>query len=308
MEMKIIRGGMLTTVQDLGRAGVRGAGVPRGGAMDAFALRLANLLVGNVESAAALEMTLVGAEVEFLGDALVAVTGADMGGMEPWQPHVVAAGTRLKFGAAKSGCRSYLAVAGGVDVAPVLGGRGTYLRAGLGGFEGRALRDGDRLRLGLAQAGRAGDHWRIDRRLLPAYSAAPTVRVLRGAQADEFAGQWWQQEFTVSVQSDRMGIRLEGDRLARSDGSELISRAVLPGTIQVPADGQPIALMADAQTLGGYPQLAQVITVDLPLLAQVRPGDKVRFVETTLSEAHRLWLAREHALSLLHEGLGQKLG
>lgn len=308
MEMRIIRGGMLTTVQDLGRHGVRGAGVPQGGAMDAFALRLANWLVGNAESAAALEMTLVGAEVEFSGDALVAVGGGDFGGLELWRPHLVKAGTRLKFGAAKSGCRAYLAVSGGIEVPVVLGGRGTFLRAGLGGLEGRALRDGDVLTVGRAVAGRAGDHWRIDPRLLPAYSAAPTVRVVRGAQADEFATDWWRQGFTVSAQSDRMGIRLGGEKLARTATGELVSRAVLPGTLQVPADGQPIVLMADAQTLGGYPQLAHVIAVDLPLMAQLRPGDAVRFAEVELAEAHRLWLAREHALALLHEGLGQKLG
>ncbi len=308
MEIKIIRGGMLTTVQDLGRHGVRGAGVPLGGAMDAFALRLANLLVGNAESAAALEMTLVGAEVEFSGDALVAVGGGDFDGLERWRPHVIAAGTRLKFGAAKSGCRAYLAVAGGVEVASVLRGRGTFLRAGLGGFEGRSLRDGDVLAIGRATTGRAGDHWRIDPRLLPAYSATPTVRVVRGEQAEEFPADWWRSEFKVLAQSDRMGIRLSGGKLERVVAGDLVSRAVMPGTVQVPADGQPIVLMADAQTLGGYPQLAHVITVDLPLMAQLRPGDTVRFAEVSLTEAHRLMLAREHALALLHEGLGQKLG
>lgn len=308
MEMKIIRGGMLTTVQDLGRHGGRGAGVPLGGAMDPFALRLANLLVGNAESAAGLEMTLVGAEVEFSADARVAVAGADCGGIEPWRPHLIAAGTRLKFGAARAGCRAYLAVAGGIDVPVALGGRGVFLRAGVGGGVGRALRDGDVLKIGPAQPGRIGEHWRIDPRLLPAYAAAPTVRVVPGAQAAEFAADWGQREFKVSALSDRMGIRLSGAPLARSGGNELLSRAVMPGTVQVPADGQPIVLMADAQTLGGYPQVAHVITVDLPLMAQLRPGDTVKFAEVTLAEAHRLWLARSRALGLLHEGLGQKLG
>ena len=308
MEIKIIRAGMLTTVQDLGRPGRRGSGVPLGGAMDRFALRMANLLVGNPENAAALEMTLTGAELEFTGDGRVAVTGADCGGLEAWRPQPVQARTRIKFGRAKSGCRTYLAVAGGLDVPLVLGGRGTFLRAGLGGHHGRALQAGDTLKVLAATVGRVSDHWRIDPRLLPAYSARPVVRVVRGAHAADFGEAWWQSEFTVAAQSDRMGIRLSGSTLDRTRVRELISRAVAPGTVQVPPDGQPIVLMADAQTIGGYPQVAHVIAVDLPLMAQLRPGDVVRFMEITLAEAHRLSIAREHALALLHEGLMQKLG
>jgi len=305
MEITVIRAGMLTTVQDLGRRGHRAAGVPLSGAMDAFALRLANLLVGNAENTAALEYTLVGPELEFSAEAIVAACGGDFGALPLWQPMGVPAGGRVKFGAARAGCRGYLAVAGGFEVAPVLGSRSTYGRAALGGFEGRALRDGDVL-----QAPELSRHvvgrWHIDERIVPVYSAAPVVRVVRGAQADEFDEALCTAEFKVTPQSDRMGVRLTGRAMVRNDASELVSSTVVPGTIQVPPDGQPIVLMADAQTIGGYPQVAHVIDVDLPLVAQLRPGDSVRFREVTLAHAHELVLARERTLAMLHEGLAKK--
>ena len=306
MEITFIRAGMLTTVQDLGRPGHRAAGVPLSGAMDPIALRVANLLVGNPENAAALECTLLGPELVFSADTVIALGGAEFEGMAAWQPVVVRAGGRIKFGAARQGCRGYLAVAGGIDVPPVLGSRSTYLRGEFGGYHGRALRDGDVV--SVPEVSReVTDHWRIDARILPAYSPAPTIRVVRGAQADEFGGALFAAEFKILPQSDRMGIRLGGSRLARIGGAaELVSSAVAPGTLQVPPDGQPIVLMADAQTIGGYPQAAHVISVDLPLVAQLRPGDRVRFAEVPLEDAHRLVLAREHVLAMLHEGLTQK--
>jgi antagonist of KipI len=305
MEVTVIRGGMLTTVQDLGRRGHRAAGVPLGGAMDTFALRVANLLVGNPEDAAALECTLLGPELVFSADTVIALGGTDFDGLAAWQPMVVHAGERVKLGATRRGCRGYLAVAGGVDVPPVLGSRSTYLRGGFGGFQGRALRDGDVVTAPDVSR-HVTDHWRIDARILPAYSAAPTVRVVRGAQLDDFGVALFEAEFKILPQSDRMGIRLGGAKLARIGAVELASSAVVPGTVQVPPDGQPIILMADAQTIGGYPQAANVISVDLPLVAQLRPGDRVRFAEAPLDEALRLALVREHVLAMLHEGLTQK--
>ncbi len=306
MEITVIRGGMLTTVQDRGRPGHRAAGVPLGGAVDPFASRVANLLVGNDEDAAVLECTLLGPELAFSADTLVALGGVDFDGLPAWQPRVVRAGENLRLGAARSGCRGYLAVAGGIDVPPVLGSRSTYLRGGFGGFQGRALRDGDVLAVPDVTR-RMTEHWRIDARILPAYGASPVVRVVRGAQLDEFGGALFAAEFRLLPQSDRMGIRLGGSKLVRIGGAgELVSTAVAPGTVQVPADGQPIILMADAQTLGGYPQAANVISVDLPLVAQLRPGDRVRFVEVPLDEAQRLAVSREHVLAMLHEGLMQK--
>ena len=299
------RAGMLTTVQDLGRRGHRAVGVPLSGAMDPFALRVANLLVGNAENTAGLEFTLLGPELIFARDTLVAVGGGDFGALPLWQPVVARAGEPLRFSGARRGCRGYLAVAGGFAIEPVLGSRSTFLRAGFGGWQGRALRDGDVLHAP-EFARRIAGHWHLDERILPAYSTAPTVRVVRGAQAGDFHGELFSSEFKVSPQSDRMGVRLTGPAIVRGDNSELVSATVVPGTIQVPPDGQPIVLMADAQTIGGYPQVAHVISVDLPLIAQLRPGDTLRFRKVTLAEAHEAAHLRERVLGMLREGLAQK--
>lgn len=308
VDVCVVRGGMLTTVQDGGRVGHRAEGVPLSGAADPVALRVANLVVGNQEAAAALEFTLLGPELRFARDAIVALAGADFG-LPRWRPLRLAAGETLKIGAAAAGCRGYLAVAGGFAVSEVIGSRSTYLRGGFGGLGGRALRDGDGLHVAAVERRVSGNggNWRIDERVLPAYSAAPTVRVIKGAQAEEFSSAWIQEEFEVTTQSDRMGARLRGAALTRNRTAELVSAPVAPGTIQVPPDGQPIVLLADAQTIGGYPQIAHVITVDLPLVAQLRPGDRVRFTEVSLEEAQALLLARERALGMLREGLAQKL-
>ena len=303
--MRVINAGMLTTVQDLGRVGYRAAGVPLSGAMDAVALRLANLLVGNAEDAAGLEFTLIGPEIEFRTDTLIALTGAKFPGCPAARVVRVVAGQRIKFGAATKGCRGYLAIAGGVSVPPVLGSRSTFARAALGGIEGRALRAGDSVPINAVQRSVA-DHWWLDERFFPSYSSAPTVRVVAGAHGMAYGDEWLNSEYSVTPQSDRMGLRLNGPALARGGGGDLRSSAVTPGTIQLPPDGQPIVLMADAQTIGGYPQLAHAIDVDLPLLAQLRPGDRVRFQRVPLAEAHQLMSAREHTLALLREGLAEK--
>ena len=304
--LRVVSAGMFTTVQDLGRAGQRAAGVPSGGAADAFAARIANLLVGNAESEAVLELTMIGPEIEFLSDGLIALGGAEFAGCAAWQPVRVTAGQRIKFGAAVSGCRGFLAIAGGLDVPPELGSRSTYARARIGGWAGRALQAGDELPVD-AKSRAVAARWRLDRRILPKYGPAPTLRVLVGAQVEEFDGAWCDQEWKVTPQSDRMGMRLAGTALKRTGSQELLSSAVAPGTVQVPPDGQPIVLLADAQTIGGYPQLANVISVDLPLLAQVRPGDVVRFEPVSIEDAHQLWWAREHTIGLLREGLAEKI-
>lgn len=304
--IEVIRGGMLTTVQDLGRMGHRSVGVPLSGAADPFALRLVNALVGNADHAAAIEFTLVGPTLRFSHDTVIAVGGGDFGDLPRWRPLRISAGTELNFGPARHGCRGYLAVAGGVEIPPVLGSRSTYLRAALGGLAGRVLRQGDVLPVSAVRRN-FRDHWRIDERILPAYSNSPVVRVIRGRHADQFASDWAAQSFQVSVHSDRMGIRLAGSFVARKERADLLSSPVVPGTVQVPPDGLPILLLADAQTIGGYPQLCHVISVDMPLVAQLRPGDTLRFQIITLEEAVKLRAARERALGLLHEGLAQKL-
>ncbi len=306
MEVKVLRAGQLTTVQDLGRRGHRGEGVASGGAMDPFSLRLANLLVGNAEHAPALEITLTAPELEFSEGAWVALCGARFSDLPGGKPAWVEPGQRLVLGKRLDGCRAYLAIAGGLDVEPVLGGRGTHLGAGFGGFAGRALREGDVLRAVKSEWLLTG-HWSVDERMLPRYGREPVVRALSGAHALEFADALYTGSFRVSAQSDRMGLRLEGGVLERSTSRELLSSAVSPGTVQVPPDGRPIVLMADAQTLGGYPRVAHVASVDLPLLAQLAPGDSVRFARVTLAEAHALAHAQEHRFALLRQGLAAKI-
>ncbi|HXA79686.1 MAG TPA: biotin-dependent carboxyltransferase family protein [Opitutaceae bacterium] len=312
--MTVFSPGLLTTVQDLGRPGHRRQGVASGGAMDAFALQVANLLVGNTADAPALEFALTGPRLKFSGDALIALCGGEFGDLPDWRLVRVRAGGEISLEKCRSGCRGYLAVAGGFDVPRVLGGCGTDLRGGFGGHEGRALRAGDGLKVkpGALEAHTlrpdAALHHFVAPEIRPAYSRSPTVRVVRGTEAGEFSGEFFQHLFTIEAHSDRMGLRLAGPQLERrSKMGELVSSPVAPGTIQVPPGGQPIVLMADAQTLGGYPKIAHAISVDLPLLAQLRPGDTVRFQEVALAEAHRFRLAREHTLAILREGLAQKL-
>jgi antagonist of KipI len=297
---------MFTTVQDLGRPGHRARGVPVSGAADAFALRVANLLVGNREDEAGLEFTLVGPELKFQHDTVIAFGGAEFAGLPRWRPLAIRAGTLLTLGPARHGCRGYLAIAGGIAVAPVLGSRSTYVRARLGGLEGRRLVDGDFLPVPDVRR-TFRDNWHIDERIAPRYAESAVVRVMVGAHAEQFDPAWTNGVFKVSAQSDRMGVRMLGSPLRRIVKGDILSAPVAPGTLQVPPDGQPIVLLADAQTIGGYPQIAHVAAVDLPVVAQLRPGDEVRFLVITLTEARELIAAQERALGLLREGLAQKL-
>ncbi|MFD1468515.1 biotin-dependent carboxyltransferase family protein [Hymenobacter caeli] len=321
MSLSILRPGLLTTVQDLGRPGYQHIGMVVGGAMDAPALRVANLLVGNADGAAGLEITLQGPRLRFAAGHLFALTGArlsptlDGQPVEMNRPVWAPAGAELAFGAPVAGGRAYLAVAGGLAVAPVLGSRATYLRAGLGGLHGRALRAGDELpvgapsavgqRLGQALAGSrwAQARWTVGPRLCPVPRPHPVVRAVRGPEYEQFSAgsqqAFWQQPFVVTAAADRMGYRLQGPDLARLTATELLSSAVTFGTVQVPADGQAIVLLADRQTTGGYPRLAQVITADFGALAQARPGQALRFQEVSLAEAQALYLAQERAIRAL---------
>lgn len=331
MSLRILRPGLLTTVQDLGRFGYQQAGIIVSGAMDALALRVGNLLVGNPETAAGLEITLLGPRIRFNADSLIALTGAHLSPTLHGQPVAlnravwVAAGTELAFGPAEAGCRTYLAVAGGVAVPMVLGSRSTYLRAGFGGQEGRALRAGDVLPVGepspvgarlKAQLARPGAAWAAARftpapTLGPRPHYRPVLRTVRGPEYDQFSIEsqraLWAEAFTISPQADRMGYRLQGPPLARLTDPELLSSAVTFGTVQVPNGGQPIVLGADHQTTGGYPRLAQVISVDWPALAQAVPGQALRFQEVSVREAHALYAARERAVARLARGMAQRV-
>lgn len=311
--LDVLASGLLLTVQDLGRAAARRYGVPAGGAMDRFALVAANRLVGNPPGAAAIEITAGGAELVLNVPALVAVTGADLGArcndrlLPLWTAVRVGRGERIRFTGRSGewGARAYLAVAGGIAVPVVLGSRATDLAGGFGGLAGRALRPGDRLPLGppppLAELG-LGRYW--PPALRPPYGPTPALRMLPGPHSGGFAPEALEalttQNWRVGATSNRMGYRLEGPPLAAMRPFDLPSLGVVPGVIQVPPDGAPILLMADAQTTGGYPVIGAVIGPDLPLAAQLLPGDALRLVLTTLEEAlaaHRALLAMlEHPL------------
>ena len=283
--------------------------------MDAHAARLANLLVGNDRHCAVLESTLGGPSITFEADTLVAIAGGDFGArldgsdVARWRAMRVRAGATLELGAAVHGCRAYLACSGGIAVPEVLGSRSTYLLAGFGGHDGRALRAGDRLPLGSARV--MTDTVTATRSLasslIPSYSTR--LRVIRGRDAGSLTAaaheRVWNDAFTVSPQSDRMGYRLDGEPLEMSERREALSAGVSMGTIQLPPNGIPILLMADRQTTGGYPVIGHVATVDLGSAAQLRPGDAVRFTEISLVDAQRLYLERERAVEALGHALRQ---
>lgn len=335
MSLRILRPGLLTTVQDLGRFGYRPAGLPVSGALDARALRVANLLVGNAEDAAGLEITLRGPHLRFEADHLLALTGADLAPTLNGQPAPmhrpvrVRAGAELAFGAARAGGRAYLAVSGSFGLPRVLGSHATYLRAALGGLHGRALEAGDELPApgpttrghqiqqplpAPAPAGWVAARWTPGPALrspTPPPGANLVVRAVRGPEYEQFAPAsqraFWQESFTITAAADRMGYRLHGPALERLTAAELLSSAVTFGTVQVPAGGQPIVLLADCQTTGGYPRLAQVITFDFPVLAQALPGHRLSFAEVSLAEAQALYLAQERRLRALRRGIDFKV-
>jgi antagonist of KipI len=323
MRVDVVRAGFLTTVQDLGRTGWREFGVSLGGALDNHALRVANLLVGNDESAAGLEITLGGLRLTFADERIVAWCGGEFNAVFGSTPlpcghaALLRAGEQLTIDRPKIGCRAWLAISGGFDVPLVLGSRSTDLRAGFSGFDGHALRDGDEIALG----GNSGHAQTLIDKLggkkiapwKPAHDWSspakhePVLHVVRGSNSDRFDDvtiqRFTSEKFIVSPDSDRMGVRLEGSDLKQNDNHSLISEAVAPGTIQVPPSGKPILLLGDCQTIGGYPKIAHVITVDLPIAAQLRPADQVRFRQVSLADAHQLLAARERNLEQFRCGL-----
>jgi len=318
MNLIVDRAGFLTSVQDLGRAGYRQFGVSLGGALDSFGLRVANVLVGNNESAAGLEITFGGLQLRFTDERVVAWCGGKFGvqigstSLPPGHAARLQAGEQLKFGQPQIGCRSWMAISGGIEVLSVLGSRSTDLRAQFGGFEGRTLRNGDQLRLGGSRQSQPSVTERISHRtaphdwILPA-KRHPILRFIRGLDWNRFSASALQsltsEAFTVSPDSDRMGVRFDGPELKRQDSVDLISEAVAPGVLQVPPSGKPILLLGDCQTIGGYPKIAYVITVDLGIAAQLRAGDHVRFSEVSLADAQQLLLEREREFERFRVGL-----
>ena len=304
----VVQPGLFTTIQDLGRPHAIASGVPSGGAMDRFAHRAGNLLVGNAPGDATLECTLKGPHFAVERDCLVAITGADLdpqlnGAPAPmWTSFLVAAGDRITFGGRRAGARAYVAVAGGVQGERWLGSVSTYVLVGRGGMAGRALAAGDSLSVAREAGGLSRPGRELDRRLRPDYSdhtlhaiAGPHLKRLDAGGRQALFGA----SFSVSHQSDRMGYRLDGATLEMS-GEELLSFGLAVGAIQVPGGGRPILLMADHHTAGGYPVPAVVATASLPVAAQLAPGDELRFAEVSVETAVEMRSAALKALETLN--------
>lgn len=292
--MEVLSPGLLTTVQDLGRRGHRAIGVPLGGALDRFSLRAANALVGNADDAAALEFTLTGPTLRFQNDVVIALCGGrfevqveDLA-LPMWRPLRLGAGTVLRIGRMQRGARGYLAVAGGIDVPTVLDGRGCLPGSGWPGLAGRALQEGDQLRLrGMSLVGRSWPRADIGVRMARWWAnPAPILELDQPAEIsllparDSVADSelLFDIAWRVSARSNRMGLRLEGPTLELLEPAPTLSEPVVPGTLQLPPEGGPILLMADAQTVGGYPRIGHAARADLPRLAQLAPGESLRFV------------------------------
>ncbi len=316
MSIVVVRGGMQSTIQDLGRYGYQKYGIVVSGAMDKDALRLGNMLVGNRHDEAALEITMLGPVLQFTEDALIAVTGGDLQPqldgkpMPMGRPVAIEAGTTLRFGKPVSGCRAYLCVSGGFDVPFVMGSKSTYLRAALGGYQGRTLQKNDEIVLcGMTEEGRRIEsfltmekgykttNWYV---MEPArfYAASQSaIRVTKGLQFDWFTHESHESlvhdTFQITTQADRMGYRLQGGVLQLKTAREMISEPAVEGSIQVPAGGEAIVLMADHQTVAGYPKIAQVAMADMGRLAQCKPGESLRFSLITPEDAEQLWMKRE---------------
>lgn len=325
--LRVIAPGMLTTIQDRGRWGWQAQGVPVAGPMDPCAHRLANTLVGNERDAATLEITLMGPDLEFDDERTAAVTGGDFEvilnrEVQPLNaPFAVPPGAILRFGRRRRGARAYLAIAGGIAVPPVLGSRSTHLPSGMGGVEGRALRAGDALPLGKRgresfpgalsgrKSGKSGLFSGPEMTPVPFFlpDGHVSVRVLPGPQLDRFAadalGALQSVPYVVHPTSNRMGFRLQGPRLNQEGDAEMLSDATPLGAVQVLAAGQPILLMADRQTTGGYPSIVTVISADIGLAGQLAPGDSISFVVCSLRDALAALIAQEQALMSFEAGM-----
>lgn len=313
--LEVVAPGLMTSVQDLGRYGHQALGMPVAGAMDPIALRLANALLGNLENTAALEIGYLGPtlaiaadslRVAFGGSAKLVVQSAGGGearSLKPWRSVLLRRGDRLQIGSIEQGSVGYLAIQGGLAIPAFLGSLSTYMRAGLGGFEGRALRAGDRLPLNL---GRAPDGEERELADMPDYGSGP-VRVVLGPQADRFTAggieTFLSATYTVTKEADRMGLRLEGPAIAHTSGADIASEGLVTGSIQVPGNGKPIILMADRQTSGGYTKIATVISADLPRVGRLRPGDILNFAAISVPQAERLRRAQETAIRGLIDGI-----
>lgn len=331
MSITVLNPGLLTSIQDLGRIGFQKYGVIVSGAMDSFSLRLANILVGNSEGEAALEITLIGPTLRIKKGTVFVITGADIsptidGEMVPmWRPVYINKDSILEFGACKSGCRAYLAFAGGFKIPEIMGSKSTYIRAGIGGYKGRALKKDDILEFENPKKKSIDIIDKLSKQLSPKKFKSTnwyikgmenencevtTIRVIRERQFQNFTEEsindFFHSSFNISIKSDRMGYRLSGTKLNLKKPLEMISEAVYFGTIQVPPDGNPIILLADRQTAGGYPKIAQIVSVDIHKIVQLKPNEKIMFKEISLEDAEELYFEREKYINDVKIGVSLK--
>ena len=312
MSITVLNPGLLTTVQDLGRIGYQQFGVSVSGAMDPRSTAIANLLVGNPDGEAVLECTMMGPHLQFNKDNCIAITGGDLGAtldgqsVETYRAVKVAAGQVLKFTMPKKGCRAFIAFAGGLDIPEVMGSRSTYMKAKIGGLNGRKLEKGDEIGFRAPKTELKNMNFRS---MASEFVPRPeyTIRVVLGPQDDYFTEAGIQtflsQVYTVTPEFDRMGCRLEGEVIAHKDGGDIISDGIAFGAIQVPSAGKPIIMLGDRQTTGGYTKIANVISVDFRILAQLKAGDKVRFEKVSIKAAQDALLTQRAALQTIRNAL-----
>lgn len=313
MGIKIVTGGFMTTIQDLGRYGYQETGMSVSGVMDTRSASLANILVGNDENEAVLEVTMMGPTIEFQKDNIIAVTGGDLGAKLNGTPFpryeavLVKAGETLSFAGMFGGARVYVAFAGGLDVPVVMGSKSTNLKSRIGGLEGRKLGAGDEIEFAAPKT------WLPNMKLrkleFPDYSKKEyTLRVLMGPQDDHFTEKgietFLNSTYAISNEYDRMGCRMQGDVIEHKNGGDIITDGISFGAVQVPSHGNPIVMMADHQTTGGYTKIANVISVDLPVLAQCMPGYKIHFKAVDIEEAQELYCAQKREFAALKETFG----
>lgn len=313
-DMVIINPGLYTTVQDRGRWGYQEYGMPVTGAMDDYSLRLANILVGNDEYDAVLETTLNGPEISFNTNVVAAITGANMmprvNGftVSMWRSLKLSKGDVLSFDMVRAGTRGYISFAGGLDIPTVMGSRSTYVRGAIGGYEGRKLKSNDEINVRdkdfpIEQlAGRV-----IPQQYIPQYDDSCIIRVVPGPQDDCFTEEsiekFFSSEYEITKEADRMGYRLSGPQLMHKDGADIISDGINLGSVQVPGHGMPIVMMSDRQTTGGYTKIATVISSDIPVMAQLKPGNKVKFVRIDVREAHKVLREYENKIKEIKESV-----
>ncbi len=313
MSVTVLNPGLLTTIQDQGRVGYQQFGVSVSGVMDPRSAALANILAGNPQGEAVLECTMMGPQLQFSKDNCIAITGGDLGPNLDGRPIEncaavpVRAGQTLKFTGPRAGCRAFIAFAGGLDIPEVMGSRSTYMKARIGGLEGRKLRKGDEIGF---RAPKPALPRLEDRKMRPEFIPQPvyTLRVILGPQDDAFTGAGLQtflsETYSVTQEFDRMGCRMEGPAIEHRESADIISDGIAFGAVQVPASGKPIVMLADRQTTGGYTKIANVITADFRILAQLKAGDRVRFRKVSVQFAQDLLLAQRRAWKAL-EGINR---